>query len=676
MPSLLSLPVWGNGTNPSNPLVGAALHDAWTGAIKSHQSDSYFHRDHLRLLASEMSAEAAIVAWVNTFEAVGRKASSIQDLCDSVAFSELLSEIDPLHFQAIRPVETRHDLPPNLSALRRLHRSIIAYYDTVLQQPSSALQVPNLTFIARDQDTTELIKLATIILALVVQSENNQKYIQKMQSLDNVSQQHLMMLIQQVMDRLQGVSEYEAKPAASPKVVGRRQSDENHQLLKHQIADLQARYEEKMAETQELQSRLRDTEQSMAKLQEAGQNDFLLKTDISRLQEELESVEVKKQEAESKSEQLSQDVAELNRKLQDANRQLQVASRYKDQADEYRHTVEKLQKTEAMLEKYKKRLEEGATLQKQIKVLEDEKQAALTKSAHIEEEYRKLSSSKGISSLYKEGMSSSERKASDAMLAQAKAETALNEALSKLKSMEASRRADMDHMQALEEQLQHMQLNGGPQGESLPDQETPLLQQHIANLEAKLDQVHSTYEAEIASLNAKLSSKPNSSHDANEDVATKLINLTDQNAALHRALKKAKDLIVAQDKLSQSSSITSKSSKETYAEAIASYETMLKNKDAEYERVCNEHNESRAALQREARLIVSAWYELGVQLQQQRSACKCRGRPYPAEEGGDETIGSENTSPGRMFRAEYDGSTSWLAQQRKGLESSIRRAFT
>ena len=48
---------------------------------------------------------------------------------------------------------------------------------------------------------------------------------------------------------------------------------------------------------------------------------------------------------------------------------METTSKYKDQGDEYRHTVEKLQKTEAMLDKYKKRLEDGTSLQKQIKVL-------------------------------------------------------------------------------------------------------------------------------------------------------------------------------------------------------------------------------------------------------------------------------------------------------------------
>ena len=84
----------------------------------------------------------------------------------------------------------------------------------------------------------------------------------------------------------------------------------------------------------------------------------------------------------------------------------------------------------------------------------------MMKTAQIEEEYRKLSSSKTNMNAYKDEISSMERKASDALISKAKAETALNEALLKIKSLEALRRADLDHVQTLEDQIHHIQLDG------------------------------------------------------------------------------------------------------------------------------------------------------------------------------------------------------------------------
>ena len=84
----------------------------------------------------------------------------------------------------------------------------------------------------------------------------------------------------------------------------------------------------------------------------------------------------------------------------------------------------------------------------------------MMKTAQIEEEYRKLSSSKTNMNAYKDEISSMERKASDALISKAKAETALNEALLKIKSLEALRRADLDHVQILEDQIHHIQLDG------------------------------------------------------------------------------------------------------------------------------------------------------------------------------------------------------------------------
>ncbi|TPX36316.1 hypothetical protein SmJEL517_g01483 [Synchytrium microbalum] len=605
-----------------------------------------------------MSIEAAIVAWVNTFDSVIRKATSIKDLADSVIFFEIVLEIDPQYFKT-RPVDaSKENWIFKFNNLKRLHKNVISYYEEVLHHTLPKALDVNLTSIARDQDVDELVKLAQLVLAMVVQSESNQMYIAKMQKLDEVSQQHLMLLIQQVMDILGGAEseKYEVKndlqqrpshffaltrTTEAPAATSTQQSEDALKQLRTQFADLQAKYDDKVAENNDLESRLHDMEESVKKFREAGQSDFLLRTDIENLRSELEQAEAKRRDDEAVADQLRDTVKDLSRQLEEAHRKASALSKLKDQADEHRHTVEKLQKSEALLAQYKKRLEGSGDLQKQLKTLEEEKQLATTKNAQIQEEYRKLSSSKGAMESYKEQMAVLERKASEATSEKIKAEQALKDAVLKIDRLEASRTAEMEHIQSLEDSLYNIQLDGGVGGMNGLKGDDDSLRQRISMLEAETEKIAS-YKAEIDSLNAKLASLAGA-----EDSAK----IAEQNALLHKALKKAKDHILSQEKQIKdlkSTSTSSSQSQSNYAEALTSYEAMLHDKDNELERIQNEYNELLHASKREQKLILSAWYDLGMQLQRKNMEKGQGGVPNP---------------------------TSWLAQQRKSLDASIKKGL-
>ena len=60
------------------------------------------------------------------------------------------------------------------------------------------LDAPNLTAATRDGDEKELIKLVQVIIALAVQSDDREKFIQKIRALETSSQHRLMVAIEQV----------------------------------------------------------------------------------------------------------------------------------------------------------------------------------------------------------------------------------------------------------------------------------------------------------------------------------------------------------------------------------------------------------------------------------------------------------------------------------------------
>jgi protein HOOK3 len=83
------------------------------------------------------------------------------------------------------------------------------------------------------------------------------------------------------------------------------------------------------------------------------------------------------------------------------------------------------------------------------------------------------------------------------------------------------------------------------------------------------------------------------------------VRLTAQNAELHQALKKAKEHILAQEKLIQAQNAEASTS-EKDEQLLSSLRTTVKEMEARIERLNQELVDTRAAARREQRLMTSA----------------------------------------------------------------------
>ncbi|KAJ3289904.1 hypothetical protein HK104_007134 [Borealophlyctis nickersoniae] len=152
--------------------------------------------------------------------------------------------------------------------------------------------------------------------------------------------------------------------------------------------------------------------------------------------------------------------------------------------------------------------------------------------------------------------------------------------------------------------------------------------------------------SDLRSALAAMESQGQSSDETTQklgSVAQKLAQVTDQNQALHLAVKRAKEHILLQEKQLKERTVALPKDN-NYSEAIGSYETMLKERDQELERVKRELADTRIAAKREQRLILSAWNNLGTDLQRTNVTQRSGGT-----------------------------SMSWLAQQRRQLGSQMKR---
>ena len=82
--------------------------------------------------------------------------------------------------------------------LKKLHKLVTRYLEEKQGQSLAKLDPPNLNMIAKDGDFIEVLKLCELVIAVAVQCDRNQYYIQKIQSLPEISQHALMISLEQV----------------------------------------------------------------------------------------------------------------------------------------------------------------------------------------------------------------------------------------------------------------------------------------------------------------------------------------------------------------------------------------------------------------------------------------------------------------------------------------------
>ncbi|KAJ3020272.1 UNVERIFIED_CONTAM: Protein Hook 1 [Siphonaria sp. JEL0065] len=421
-----------------------------------------------------MSLDLAFVDWARTFP-LSHRPSGIASFCDGGLFSEILAEIDPAWFKARTGAELGDNWVLKFNGLKKTYKLVTSYYDEVLGQThvSTALAVPNLTAIARDDDTEEVLKFAQLVVTLAVQCENNQKHIERIQSLAPESQHALMLAIEQIMSRLQEAAAFaEAndldRPGSSAAILADEKVilEAENSSLHEQLRNLKAKYEELQAEKRELQFGMKEMQQASGQ-EGAGATagpasaDFVLRSQIDILKAELEKSEARREEADVLSRQQAASIKELTKKFDDASRRAEEVNHYKDQLDEFKHYADKLQKSEAMIEKYKKKMEESSDLRKQMKTLENQNSQLLERSQQLEEEYRKVSSYKPLMDTYKEQIAALESKNSSLQVENSKLEFEVNENRGKVERLDALRRNDLDQIQMLEDQVRELELMGG-----------------------------------------------------------------------------------------------------------------------------------------------------------------------------------------------------------------------
>ncbi|KAL2911966.1 hypothetical protein HK105_208576 [Polyrhizophydium stewartii] len=409
-----------------------------------------------------MAAEQAVLAWINTFDSLTVKPASLEDLTNGDVFLEVLSEVDHNWFKRTKTPDGGNWVL-KFNSIKRLYKLITSYFEEFLGQNISSIGIDGHQLQQIAEGEPELVlKLSHIVIALAVQSENNQRFIAKIQSLSQYDQHELMLAIESIMSTVvphEGESPTTENVAVPITAKAQMELETANKDLLAQIEQLKAENETLLAAKHEATNTIAELNHTLSEFKSAGNVDFLLRSEIDKLKSELEKSENQRSELESITEKQSLKLAEISKKLETFSRQEDEMQRLKDQLDEFRHAADKLQKSEAMIDKYKKKIDETADLKRSIKLLEEQLQASEDRNAALEDEFRKASGLKPLVESYKQQIAALEEKSSAAQVENTTLSFQFMETKAKLTRYEAEKSRDQDLIQELQERIRDLEFS-------------------------------------------------------------------------------------------------------------------------------------------------------------------------------------------------------------------------
>lgn len=337
-------------------------------------------------------------------------------------------------------------------------------YSEVLEQSPRALASPDLETLARDTSCVELCKLGRLVIGIAVRSDRASEHITAIQTLPLEDQQQLMFAIEQVMESLQGIED--DKDADDLVKVDDEQANEEVRMEKLYLElmeshkSLQSSLNDTLAEKDDFTAELNRYKEEVERDRNL-QADIMMRQEIERLKEQLRKSEDNLAEAEVEVERLAKVTTELTKKTEELQKKADEGVKLKDQMEEYKHASDRLQKSENVIEKYKKKLEEGADVRRQLKIVEGQYAELVDRNAAVEDEYKRVSAFKPLMESYKNQISELESKASDLQRDLNSTRYEKDEVTTKLRATEEARVKEKEEIDLYQERLQELELGNG-----------------------------------------------------------------------------------------------------------------------------------------------------------------------------------------------------------------------
>uniref|UniRef100_A0A671QAI3 Protein Hook homolog 2-like n=1 Tax=Sinocyclocheilus anshuiensis TaxID=1608454 RepID=A0A671QAI3_9TELE len=535
---------------------------------------------------------------------------SKHELTSGVAIAHVLNKIDSSWFNETWLSRIKEDGGTNwrlkVSNLKKILQSMMEYYHDVLGQQVSDEHVPDVCLIGEMGDVTELGRLLQLVLGCAVSCDQKQEHIQQIMTLEEQVQHVVMTAIQELLTK--GPVE-----TGTPETYG--DFDSQVSVWSPEAGDCWLEYQ--MEQLQEENYRL-----------DSSRDDLRVRADV-----------------------LEREVTDLQLRNEELTSLAQEAQSLKDEMDILRHSSDRVSRLEAMVETYKRKLEDLGDLRRQVRLLEERNHVYMQRTCELEEELRRANAIRSQLDTYK-------RQVKERCLHCSRQHTSLHRQCQKLPPQDTVVRLQQENktLCVQEESYRHRleelqtQLEDSQRSQNTLETQNRLSQQQISELSAQVEELQRALQEQDSKtedsslLKKKLEEHLEKLHEAHSDLQRKREVIDDLEPhkidELQEILKKKdEDMRRMEDRykryVEKARTVIKTLDPKQKSSAVPAEVQVLKNqlteKDRKIQHLEHDFERTRSRHDQEEKLIISAWYNMGMALHQKVAGERSGPSSAPAQ---------------------------------------------
>ncbi|XP_071275047.1 protein Hook homolog 2-like isoform X3 [Agelaius tricolor] len=317
------------------------------------------------------------------------------DLASGVTLAHVLHQIDPSWFDEAWLGRIRGDTEGSarlkVNNLRQVLQSVLEYWQDVLGQAVGEQHVPDVGAAARHGDPEQLRRLVRLVLGCAVSCQRREEHIQRIMTLEESVQHEVMTAIQELLDpepsepmAAETYGNFDAQSrryyylSQEPPEEG---SGQRCRELEQQVATLLEEKGHLAAENRALREQL-EAEGAGA----AAKKLLRLQAQVEELQEENYRLESGREELRARCSRLEQEARGLQARAQELSGLAGEARALRDEMDLLRASSARAGRLEAAVAAYRGRAAAAGELRRWARALEERHAAQVRRAAHLQQQ--------------------------------------------------------------------------------------------------------------------------------------------------------------------------------------------------------------------------------------------------------------------------------------------------
>uniref|UniRef100_A0A8C6NI75 Hook microtubule tethering protein 2 n=1 Tax=Nothobranchius furzeri TaxID=105023 RepID=A0A8C6NI75_NOTFU len=303
------------------------------------------------------------------------------ELCETWCLILVFNVLDPAWFNETWLGRIKEESEDNwrlkVSNLKKILKITLEYYHDVLGHQVSDEHLPDVSLIGEMGDATELGKLMQLVLGCAISCEKKEG------------------------EMVAAIVTHTHMHAHTHTQARTCTCIPTPPLSASSLRQLSQTLEEKsslQAEIRSLKERLSDP---LDPPTITGKKLLLLQSQLEQLQEENDRLESSRDDLRAQAELLEREVRDLQHRMEELTSLAHEAQALKDEMDILRHSSDRVNQLEALVETYKRKLEDLGDLRRQVRLLEERNTVYMQRTCELEEELRRANAIRSQLDSYK-----------------------------------------------------------------------------------------------------------------------------------------------------------------------------------------------------------------------------------------------------------------------------------